>query len=502
MIKRNLAANLLGKIFMVLASIMFLPYYIRMIGIEAYGIVGFYTTLVAIFSILDLGLGTTMTREMARLSKITEADELRNLTRTLEWIYWSMAALIGLTVFLHAPFSANSWIKAQELSSETIVQAICCSGLALAFQWPGALYAGGLIGLQKQVLLNTTIATFVALRAIGLILTLRFISPTIQAFFSVQILISALQTASIAFFLWKELPKSSQAPRFDKAILRRIKRFAAGIASTSILAILFTQLDKVILSKMLSLEMFGYYTLAAVVASSLNYITSSIFAAFFPRFSQLVSLKDDAELKRVYHSGCQLISVMIIPIALMTALFSFDLIYIWTGNSLTAERTHALISFLICGTLLNGLMTLPYGLQLAYGWTKLGIYQNIVGIIMLTPLMILGVEYYGALGAACIGIILNAGFVFISIPLMHKKIIPQEKARWYFQDVALPLIASFVVVIIGKVLFVSLHASPIVKLLFLSAIFIISSLASVLVAPLMRSWLMTRFKRFNKHLTE
>ena len=73
-------------------------------GIEAYGLVGFYMALSSVIGILDLGIGSTMNRELARLAaKDGFAGEQRDVVRTLEIIYWGVAVIAGGAVFLLAP---------------------------------------------------------------------------------------------------------------------------------------------------------------------------------------------------------------------------------------------------------------------------------------------------------------------------------------------------------------------------------------------------------------
>jgi len=139
----------------------------------------------------------------------------------------------------------------------------------------------------------------------------------------------------------------------------------------SLTVIFLTQTDKIVLSKILSLEMFGYYTLATAVASGLTYFIGPVFSALFPRFSQLVSANDEKGLIELYHKGCQFMSVVILPAAIVVALFSSEILLLWTGDPITVANTHLVVSILIVGTALNGLMNLPYALQLAYGWTTL-----------------------------------------------------------------------------------------------------------------------------------
>jgi len=89
----------------------------------------------------------------------------------------------------------------------------------------------------------------------------------------------------------------------------------------SVTVIFLMQTDKIILSKILSLEMFGYYALATVVGQALYYFIGPVFSALFPRFSQLVSLNDENGLKELYHKSCQFMSVMILPAAIVVSFF-------------------------------------------------------------------------------------------------------------------------------------------------------------------------------------
>ena len=116
LVKKNLLANFMGKGWSALMGFAFVPFYIKLMGIEAYGLVGFFSTLVAVFALLDLGLTTTLNRELARYSALPDkALEMRNLVRTLEVVYWGLAGLIGLITMLLAPFIARQWLHFEDL---------------------------------------------------------------------------------------------------------------------------------------------------------------------------------------------------------------------------------------------------------------------------------------------------------------------------------------------------------------------------------------------------
>src|SRR5579884_3671135 len=149
-------------------SLAFIPVYTRLMGMEAYGLVGFSAVLNATFSLLDMGLSPTMNREMARLSAHLErAQEARDTVRTLEWIYWPIGLVIAAVGLAAAPLFTRYWLHTDRLSPVTVQQAVSLMALSIALQWPYSLYEGGLLGLQRQVLLNGISITANTARGVG-----------------------------------------------------------------------------------------------------------------------------------------------------------------------------------------------------------------------------------------------------------------------------------------------------------------------------------------------
>jgi len=202
------------------------------------------------------------------------------------------------------------------------------------------------------------------------------------------------------YFLRSSLPKSAKAATFNRDLLRQCWRFAAGMTGISAVAIILTQTDKVILSKLLSLEQFGYYMLAFTLGSALIFLVSPVSTALFPKLSELVAAGKIEELSRIYHKGCQAVSLFVFPAGILIALFPQEILMLWTRNPIIVENTHLSLSLVVAGCLLNVVVTMPYMLQLAYGWISLAFYQNIVAIIILIPLLFLLIPYLGAVGGA------------------------------------------------------------------------------------------------------
>lgn len=469
-------------------GLLFVPLYVRFLGIEAYGLIGIFSTLLALFGFLDLGLSATLNREMARLAvQEGKTREMRDLLRTLEIPYWLVGVSISIIVVASSPFIAYHWVNAEKLSPKTVQSAIMIMGLAVAFQWPMGLYTGGLMGLQRQVLLNGVNVAMATFRGLGAVFILWLVSPTVDAFFSWQIVASILHVSLMVFFLWRSLPDAAEPPRFRPKLLLNIWRFAAGMTGITVLVTILMQLDKVILSRMLSLKIFGYYALANVVAMNLGRFISPVFSAAYPRLTNLVALGDTEEITRLYHKSAQLVAVLILPAAFVVAFFSKEIMFLWTQNSATTEYTYVLLSILVMGTAINGLIYIPYALQLAFGWTKLAFLGNIVSVLLLVPLMILFTKIYGAVGAACVWVILNVGYMFISLPIMHRRLLHNEKRRWYCEDVGLPFGVALSVAGVLR-LTVPVPAPNVALGLRLAMVFAITLGATALATPVTRHW--------------
>lgn len=489
-IRKNIVANYAGSFWTALMGVIFIPLYIKFMGIESYALVGVFASLLALFSILDMGLSATMTREMARLSALdTTGRDTRGMARTLEVIYWSVALLLGLAMIALSGPIADHWVKPDHLQAAVVKQALMITGGVVALRWPASFYLGGLCGLDRQPLLNLIQCACATLRGLGSVAVLWLISPTIQAYFSCQIIISAVETSCLAAALWWSLPGRGTGATFAMAHLKHVWRFSAGMTGISVVVLLLTQTDKIILSKMLPLELFGYYTLAWTVTSTLIRIILPIDFAVYPTLTRLVAEKNDQQLRNLYHKSCQMQIVLLVPAALVLILFGDAVLTVWSNDPAIVHNSGPILSILAIGTCLNGFMRVPYQAQLAYGWTSLAFYQNLVSVIVLVPLMVLFTWAYQGIGAAWVWVILNAGYFFIAIHIMHRRILSDAKWDWYRYDVGLPAAMAFAVAFAGKTMMPS-GLLPLSLALYVSTVGGLSFLAAASVSPFPRAHLL------------
>ena len=450
-IRNNIFANFVGKAWRGIFSLAFVPIYIKIMGIESYGLIGIFMALNAVFIVLDIGLSATLSRELSRLSIIKNSEqESRNLVRTFEIIYWIIGILIGIVIIILAPVITKYWITSVNIRDETIEQALLIMGLLLAFRWPSAIYSGGLKGLQHQITFNVIKSSSILVQHIGAVLVLLFVSPSILAFFLWQSFAALLTTIVFAIWLWKLLPKSGYRSKFDIKLFLKNRKFASGMMGVSFVTILLMQIDKIVISKMLTLEMFGYYMLAFSTANILTNLVSPVHTALYPRLSQLVAIDMQTDISKLYHKGCRLASIIILPTAITLSFYAEEILSLWIGDPIIVKNSHIILSLLIIGTMIKSIMTMPYALQLAYGWTKLALYKNITALIIIIPLMIWMVNMYQGIGAAWAWIILHLGYIIFEVPIMHTRLLKGEMGRWYRQDIILPTLIVITINLISR----------------------------------------------------
>ena len=447
----NLIFGVSGYVWSAIVALAVVPFYLRFLGIEAYGLIGFFIALQAIFAALDLGLSATMSREVARTEASGDPAEARSLLRTLAVVYWISGCAIGLGLALAAQPIADQWLHNNKLTSGEVRQAIRLMGLITAFRWPVALYYGALIGAGKLThvsVINVLAATVIN---IGAVLILWLVQPTITAFFIWQAACTLIHVAVVSRIAWREVGGRT-GTRFDRDGLKRIWRFSAGLSVAAIIGIIFTQSDKVVLSRIVTLSELGGYILAGTAARVVYIALTPTFNVIYPRMTAMVAAGQTEQLIRYYRFGTRLLIAAIVPCSTFVALYAHELLLIWTRSAATADKVASLVPIMLAGTVINGIMHFPYALQLAVGRSSLSAMINIILLLMYLPMLIYFVLHDGVFGAALAWLLLNAIYIVLGTWLTHRTVLRGIGVRWLSRDVAVPFFLAVAVTSTGAII--------------------------------------------------
>lgn len=433
-----------------------LPLYLRYMGAETYGLLGFFTMLQAWFNLLDLGLTPTISREAARLKAgVLSTLEFKQLFRGLSLIFMVLAIVGGTSIFLLSPYIANDWLKAEVLSHAQVALAIQIMGACVALRWMGGLYRGVISGVEEQVWLgafNVVITTF---RFIIVLPVMWYFGYTAQTFFFYQLGVAVLEILGLWYKSWLIISNykyDGQPVGWSIKPVKAVLQFSMTIAFTSSVWVFATQTDKLLLSKLLPLNEYGFFTLAVLVASVVMVISGPISSAIMPRMANLYSQGKADEVIDVYRKSTQLVSLLAGVVTLTLVCAGGQLLYAWTGGAQLQDNTALILKLYALGNGFLAIGAFPYYMQYARGNLHYHLKGNVIMIATILPATYFAASHYGAVGAGWVWLLTNLLFVIFWVAYVHRKLIPGIHLGWLFGDVLKVLAPGVVVAVLISVL--------------------------------------------------
>jgi len=477
--KHSIALSIIAQGYIAVIGIVLMPLYLHLLGPEAFGLIGLFLMAQAWIQILDMGFTPVLSRDIARMrAGGMEASEALMRLRALEWLF---AALVFVIVALAASTQhliAQHWIHATSIDAGTISLCLVLIAMAVALRWFAGLYRGVLIGLEKQIRVNALLVTFATLRFAGVIPFLLYLSPSPVTFFVYQVFVSAIELLISRSIAQRQLPASTNA-RPNLSTLKAMLPMVGSMAFLNVVWIIFTQFDKLILSGVLSLKNYGYFTLAAVAAGGVLMLITPFNQVVQPRLNYLVARADEGALKALYSLSSQLTVVGFVGIGAGLAFFAEPILRLWTSNPSVAVASAPILFWYGLGNALVGMMLAPFMLQFAKGNLRLHVVIHVVLLFLLIPSMIFAAHWQGGIGTGKVFFAINLLLLLLWSPVVHKYFLPSLTWRWLFWD-TLPVMVLMISILWLAALNQPLTNSPILSVAWAAVAIFIAMLAGTL----------------------
>lgn len=440
--RRNILSGYVGQIYVTLISILMVPMYVKYMGAEAYGLVGFFVMLQAWFQLLDVGLTPTMSRETSRYKGgAIDAQSLCGLLRVLEGIFALVAILGAVAIIAGAERIGSQWLKVQQLPQAEVQLAIMLMAAIISLRWISSLYRGVISGFEHLVWLNGFNIAIATARFVFVIPLFILVGTSPPHFFSYQLVIALLELVVLIVKTYSLLPvqEGKRPMPLRWRSLRGVLKFSLSVAFTGSVWVLVTQTDKLILSNLLPLADYAYFTLAVLVSGGVLVISTPISTALMPRLTRLNAEGDEAGLIRLYRNATQLVGVVAVPASLVLACFPEQVLWAWTGDAMVASKAAPVLALYALGNGLLVLAAFPYYLQFAKGDLRLHLVGSALFVAIFIPLLILATNAYGMVGAGYAWIAANLLPFIIWLPVAHGRFVKGLHAKWLQVDV-LPVV--------------------------------------------------------------
>ncbi len=413
---RNTVLNVGTQAFVGALTFVAIPFVIRGIGDESFGLLSAIWMVVGYFSILDLGLSQA---SLKFLAKLFDNQDLVEANKTIV-ASLSGAAVLGLLassgIVLGAPVLVERVFNISPGLRETAIGSLRIVALAVPLVMVQSSLRSVPMALQRFDLVNIIQATSGILQWGGsLILVLLHKGLTEITVLTVCI---RLVTTVGSYLIVRRLvpPLEWSGIRDFMPTILQLFRFGSWVSVSQIVSPIVGYLDRVLIGAYLSMRAMAYYSVPSEALNKFQIIPLSLSLALFPAFAAqgMENAKSKEMINHLFARSLNYIVMIVLPISVVLAMFSRQILTVWIRDTAFADNSSVVFSLLSISFAVQALAYLPVTALQAIGKPKVTAKLYLAEIPVYIFLCFLLIPHYGIQGAASA---LLSRFVLITIAL-------------------------------------------------------------------------------------
>jgi O-antigen/teichoic acid export membrane protein len=228
---------------------------------------------------------------------------------------------------------------------------------------------------------------------------------------------------------YRLLPTLRFRPYFSLASFKAIWKYSAAMNLIALTALVLSQSDRLAVTKLLSLEALGYYSIAYNASIAISLIQSAINSASFPAFSHSFSSGRHLDLLSRYNKASQLMGLVVALPCFALVFFGHEILQLWI-NAPVADEASLAMAWLAIGFFFNAVVSNAYMAAVACGQPGLPLKVNLLALVLYLPVLYWLVQHHGISGAAAAYAGLNVYYLFTLLPLVQVKVMRQGFGMW------------------------------------------------------------------------
>lgn len=392
-VARHTAYNFIGAVIPLAVSLVTVPLYLHVIGLDRYGVLAICWLLVGYFMLFDFGLGRATAQKIATLAHSPAAERNR--------IFWTGAALslalalVATLAFLPLAALGLKLMKVADagLRSE-IGAALPLLTAAVPFGIAQSLLVGALEGRAEFLKINLAISFGTVATAVLPLLAAVLISPELPVLLGAALVSRALVLLALVIACVPAVPLLRPSIASSGEI-RRLLRFGGWTSVTNIVGPLLVFLDRFAIGAVLSAAAVALYVVPFNLVSQLVLLPAALATALFPRLA--ASSAEDARV--MSRGGLLIVAFLLTPVTLAMLAGAGPFLELWIGATAAREST-PVAYVLLFGFWANSLARIPAAHLQASGRPDLLAKTHLVEILPYLALLYLGMVRFGLVGAA------------------------------------------------------------------------------------------------------
>ena len=404
---RNMLSGVIGWSWPVLLAFVVTPYLLEGLGEEGFGLRSILIMLVGYFSMINFGVSGAVTKYMSEYVKI-DNDYVKDVLSTSFWIHLILGVLGGLALSLISEYLVN---KLFHISKELEVEAITALRLsAFSFiftmmnSWAGAVVSGN----HRYDILNYTMSLYGTLTLVGSYILVEAGNGIIGV--AVANLIASICLLIVYVYIFKQLNLFINLEiKIKKHVATRLFKFGSHFFIFQIFGMLFSQLDRFLISVYLGASILTYYVIPHQVAIVVHQLTSKVMEFLMPLVSSLRN-NDINKLREICVRGTTISLFLSLSLAIPIIIYGEKILLFWMNNEVSKNSSDILL-ILTFTYILMSITAVSSSIFSGMGYPYVVSSASVITGIIASILYFFYIESYGLYGIAIAGLI----SVFITI---------------------------------------------------------------------------------------
>ena len=415
LLARNTMLNFIGQIVPLLIGIATIPFVIRGLGTDRFGLLSIAWVVLSYFTVFDLGLGRATTKFVSEALGKADRDQIPRVF----WTAVTAEALLGIAgtivLSIFTPLLVERVLNIpQELITEAkttfYLLALSVPLVLISSSFIGVLAAAQRFDLVNAVKIPTSCATYL-LPLVGLMLG--FNLP------GIVVLLIFTRIGGLATYVALNLREIPMLKSYSGslAIFPQLFAFGGWVTVTSIVSPILVYFERFLIGSLLSVAALAFYSAPYEMVTRLKIVSTSLTMTLFPAFSALEGIQNRRRLATVFMRSVKYVLLTLGPIVLVTGLFAEDILRLWLGTDFAKEST-AVLQLLAIGVLINSLAHTPFSLLQGVGRPDLPAKFHLLEMPIYIAMAWILVSKLGIAGAAMawtIRVIMDALLLFAAV---------------------------------------------------------------------------------------
>ncbi|MBT0962312.1 lipopolysaccharide biosynthesis protein [Denitromonas iodatirespirans] len=388
---QNILTNYAATVWLGGLSILLIPLYLRLLGPAQWGVVAICMVIQGVLTLLDAGLGQVMLRDVARSAR--EPTEVALVFRVFARAYWVLGAIGFVVGQLAVPWLTETWFNQGQGVPDGADIALRLVLVQFFFQFANGAHGGYWNGVQAQKLANMRQCGFATVKHAGALLLIFVWQPAAIAYLASFAVVSIVECVFNALTIRSEL-RDAPRVRLSRERFLRLGRETSVLAAGVLIGMSVSQIDRVVLSRVVSVEDFGRYAIVASLGLAFLQLQYPLMRAFFPRVVHEDATGGSGSFRKL---GAGILVLCVLP-CFAVALAAPWVLALWLNDSPVAAAGVAPLRLILCAVAINAVYHLLYQRILARGHGKAVVLINLAALIVTVPVTVFMANAHGILG--------------------------------------------------------------------------------------------------------